>query len=162
MSTMTPSSTAPAVTDRIEKQVLLRAPRSRVWRALADSEDFGRWFGCRFEGGFAPGAAVRGTITDPPGYESYPWEVWIERMEPERLLSFRWHPGELLSESETAGEPTTLVTFTLEEVPEGTRLTLVESGFDALPPHRRAPAFKDNDGGWSEQMVRIARHVEAA
>lgn len=153
-------SAASSTTDRIEKQVTLKAPRERVWRALSDAEEFGRWFGCRFEGGFAPGRRVAGTIVDPPGFEEMEWDVLIERMEPERLLSFRWHPGSD-PEADLSGEPRTLVTFTLEAVPEGTRLTLVESGFDALSPERRARAFSDNDQGWSEQMERIARYVEA-
>lgn len=160
MSTSSPSpSTA---SDRIEKQLILKAPPARVWRALADAEQFGRWFGCRFEGSFSPGNRLRGTITDPPGYEDQLWELFVERMEPERLFSFRWHPGAVEPGRDPSTEPTTLVTFTLDEVPEGTRLTLVESGFDALPPELRARAFRDNDQGWSEQMLRIARHVEAA
>jgi len=157
------ASTAPAsTTDRIEKQVILKATRARVWRALADAEEFGRWFGCRFEGGFSPGRRVRGTIVDPPGYEHLEWDVLVESMEPERLFSFRWHPGGVDPDVDYSKEPRTLVSFTLEEAPEGTRLTLVESGFDALSPARRARAFADNEQGWSEQMTRIARHVEAA
>jgi uncharacterized protein YndB with AHSA1/START domain len=148
-----------AATDRIEKRVTLRAPRARVWRAIADAEEFGRWFGCRFAGSFAPGARVPGEIVDPPGYEHLRWEIVVERMEPERLFSFRWHPG---AEQPDPSEPMTLVTFTLDEAPGGTLLTLVESGFDALPPQRRARAFADNEGGWSEQVQRIARYVEAA
>jgi uncharacterized protein YndB with AHSA1/START domain len=158
---MTESRTPTApTTDRIEKQVTLRAPRSRVWRAVADAEEFGRWFGCRFAGSFAPGARLPGTMVDPPGYEHLRWEIVVERREPQRLFSFRWHPG--IDGPASPDEPMTLVTFTLDEVPEGTRLTLVESGFDALPPQRRARAFSENEGGWSEQMQRVARYVEAA
>ncbi len=149
-----------AATDRIEKQVTLRAPRARVWRAIADAEEFGRWFGCRFAGSFAPGARVPGTMVDPPGYEHLRWDILVERMEPERVFSFRWHPG--AEGPPDPGEPRTLVTFTLDDAPEGTLLTLVESGFDALAPERRARAFSENEGGWSEQMQRIARYVEAA
>ena len=150
------TGTAASTTDRIEKQVTLRASRARVWRAVADAEEFGRWFGCRFEGQFVPGARLPGKIVDPPGYEHLHWEVLVERVEPERVLSFRWHPGA----DPVPSDPMTLVTFTLEEVPEGTRLTVVESGFDALPADRRARVFADNEGGWQEQMARIARHVE--
>lgn len=156
------TSTDPAsTTDRIEKQVILKAPRSRVWRALADAGEFGRWFGCRFEGPFRKGESVGGTIVDPPGYEHLEWDVLVEEIEPERRFSFRWHPGGDPDADFSKG-PRTLVTFTLEDVPEGTRLTLVESGFDALPPERRARAFGDNEQGWTEQMQRIARYVEAA
>jgi uncharacterized protein YndB with AHSA1/START domain len=154
-ATIAPASLS---TDRIEKQVVLRAPRSRVWRALADSEEFGRWFGCRFFAPFTPGARVEGKVVDPPGFEHWDWDVLVEAMEPERLFSFRWHPG---GDNDTSG-PRTLVTFTLEEVEEGTRLEVVETGFDALPAERRARAFADNDGGWAEQMGRIARYVEAS
>lgn len=146
-------------TDRIEKEVILRAPRSRVWQALTDSGEFGRWFGCRFAGSFAPGARVAGTIVDPPGMEHIDWDVLVERIEPEQLFSFRWHPGS--DGPSSPDEPRTLVTFTLEDAPEGTRLTLVEEGFDRLPPERRARAFSDNEQGWEEQMHRIARHVES-
>jgi uncharacterized protein YndB with AHSA1/START domain len=157
MSTKTANSVT--TTDRIEKQVILRAPRSRVWRALADAEEFGRWFGCRFAGSFTPGARVPGTIVDPPGMEHIEWDLLVERMEPEQVFSFRWHPG--ADGPSSPDEPRTLVTFTLEDVPEGTRLTLVESGFDRLPPERRARAFLDNEKGWGGQMDRIARHVES-
>lgn len=155
------SSNASSLTDRIEKQVVLKAPLERVWRAVSNAEEFGRWFGCRFEDGFSPGRRVPGKIADPPGYEDLEWDILVERMEPERVFSFRWHPGSVEPGVDLSHEPRTLVTFTLEEVPEGTRLTLVESGFDALPPQRCSRAFSDNERGWSIQMERIARHVEA-
>lgn len=154
---MSQTTAARSVTDRIEKETVLRAPLSRVWRALADPAEFGRWFGCRLEGELVPGARVHGTMTEPPEYAGFAWDMFVERVEPERLFAFRWHPG---AEPNFAG-PTTLVTFTLEAVPGGTRLTLVESGFDALPPEQRERAFADNEGGWREQLLRIARHVEA-
>jgi uncharacterized protein YndB with AHSA1/START domain len=145
-------------TDRIEKQVVLRAPRARVWRALIDPREFGSWFGVKLETGFAPGSVARGRITYP-GYEHLVFEATVERMEPERLLSWRWHPAPADAAADYSKEPSTLVTFTLEEAPEGTRLTVVESGFDALPLARRAEAFRMNEGGWAEQMKNIARHV---
>jgi uncharacterized protein YndB with AHSA1/START domain len=146
-------------TDRIEKHVQLRAPRARVWQALADARQFGSWFGVAIEGSFAPGARVQGRITHP-GYEHVPFDIAIERMEPERLMSWRWHPGSV--EATDSEAPTTLVVFELEEVDGGTRLTVVESGFDALPPERRAAAYRGNDDGWTQQMVAIERHVSAA
>ncbi|HXM55392.1 MAG TPA: SRPBCC family protein [Candidatus Dormibacteraeota bacterium] len=140
---------------------MLRAPRARVWQALADARAFGSWFGVAIEGSFAPGAHVRGRITHP-GYEHVPFEIAIERMEPERLLSWRWHPNAVETDRDYSDEPTTLVVFELEEVEGGTRLTVIESGFDALPPERRAAAYRGNDGGWTQQMVAIERHVSAA
>lgn len=146
-------------TDRIEKQVVLKAPRARVWRALADAREFGSWFGVRMEGGgFAPGEVTRGRITYP-GYEHLVFEVTVERMEPERLLSWRWHPAPVDPAVDYSKEPTTLVTFSLEDVPGGTRLTVVESGFDRIPLARRAEAFRMNEGGWEEQLRNVARHV---
>jgi len=146
-------------TDRIEKQIVLRAPRAKVWRALADAPQFGSWFGVDLKGvSFAPGARVRGKITHP-GYEHLTWEAVIERMEAERLLSFRWHPYAVDPRVDYSKEPTTLVVFELKDAPEGTLLTLVESGFDQIPLSRRAEAFRMNDQGWAAQMANIERHV---
>ena len=148
-------------TDRIEKTAVLRAPRSRVWRALSDVREFSAWFLTNFEGEFAEGATVRGRPTNP-GYEHLTIELRIERMEPERCFSFRWHPYEVDPSKDSSAEPTTLVEFTLEDVPEGTRLTVVESGFDALPAGRRFEAFRENESGWIEQMQNVRRYVEGA
>jgi uncharacterized protein YndB with AHSA1/START domain len=147
-------------TDRIEKSIFLRAPRSRVWRAIANAEEFGAWFGARLEGGFAPGARVTGRITTP-GYEHLIIDVTIERVDPERLLSLRWHPYSIEPGVDYSGEPTTLVEFRLEDAAGGTRLTVTESGFDRIPVSRRAEAFRMNDQGWAEQMKNIERHVAA-
>ncbi|HEY3131388.1 MAG TPA: SRPBCC family protein [Acidobacteriota bacterium] len=146
------------VTDRIEKRVLLRAPRSRVWRALADADEFGTWFGVKLEGPFTEGATVRGQITYP-GYEHLTMEVVVERIEPERYLSYRWHPYAVDPDSDYSREPMTLVEFRLDETGEGTLLTIVESGFDRIPLARRAEAFRMNEGGWIEQTRNIERHV---
>ena len=145
-------------TDRIEKEIVLRAPRSRVWHALADAEQFGAWFGMKVEGAFAPGATVHGQITIP-GHELVTIEIAIERMDPESRLSYRWHPYPVESGVDYSNEPMTLVEFQLEEVAGGTHLRVVESGFDRIPLARRAEAFRMNDAGWAEQLENIARHV---
>lgn len=146
-------------TDRIEKKIVLRAPRARVWRALADAEQFGAWFGVDLKGAsFRPGSRVRGRIT-APGYEHLSLEVVVERMEPERRLSWRWHPYAVDPKVDYSSEPTTLVEFELQDAPEGTLLTVVESGFDRIPAARRAEAWRMNDQGWSAQMQNIERHV---
>jgi len=147
-------------TDRIEKSIVLRAPRSRVWRAIASPEEFGTWFRVKLEGAFAPGATIRGHITYP-GYEHLTMEMQIERIEPERLLAYRWHPHAVEPGVDYSHEPTTLVEFRLEEVSGGTRLTVTESGFDEIPLARRDHAFRMNEGGWDEQMKNIERHVAA-
>jgi uncharacterized protein YndB with AHSA1/START domain len=149
------------MTDRIEKTLLLRAPRSRVWRALTDPEEFGTWFGVKMPPGpFTPGARVRGVITGAhPGYENLPMEITIEKVEPERLFSWRWHPGDVDHGQDRSQEPTTLVVFTLEEKGRETVLTVVESGFDQLSPAYRASAFRLNDQGWTQQFKNIERHV---
>jgi uncharacterized protein YndB with AHSA1/START domain len=146
-------------TDRIEKQIVLRAPRARVWRALADAREFGAWFGVDFKGAsFVPGATVRGQITHP-GYEHLTMEIAIERLEPERLLSYRWHPYAVDPQVDYSQEPTTLVVFELDDAPEGTLLTVVESGFDRIPLGRRAEAWRMNDQGWAAQLNNIEAHV---
>ena len=146
-------------TDCIERKVLLKAPRSRVWRALSNAEEFGDWFGAAFKGKvFAAGQRVQGNITYP-GYEHLVLDVLIERMEPQRLLSFRWHPAAVERSVDYSKEPTTLVVFELQEAEGGTMLSLVESGFDKIPPSRREEAFRMNSGGWTEQMKNIEKHV---
>jgi uncharacterized protein YndB with AHSA1/START domain len=156
-------------TDRIEKRILLRAPRTRVWRALADSTEFGSWFGMKFDAPFAPGARVPGVIVpttvDPEvaraqkKYEGMPVEITIDQMEPERLFSFRWHPGAVEPGVDYSVEPTTLVVFTLEEVSDGIMLTITESGFDQIPLARRAKVFAQNEGGWSMVVKLIGQYV---
>jgi uncharacterized protein YndB with AHSA1/START domain len=148
-------------TDRIEKSIVLRAPRARVWRALADAREFGTWFGVKLEGAFAEGATVRGKITHP-GYEHLTMELSIERMVPEQLLSYRWHPYAVDAKVDYSVEPTTLVELRLKEAAGGTLLEIVESGFDRIPAARRAEAFRMNDGGWAAQCKNLERHVAAS
>ncbi len=145
--------------DRFDKSATIRAPRAKVWQALADSKQFGTWFGVTLNEPFAAGARVTGTITDPPGYEHVVFELWIERIEPESLFSFRWHPFGIDKGVDYSHEKTTLVEMRLADAPGGTRLTITESGFDQLPPARRAPSFEANRGGWAEQLARIERYV---
>jgi uncharacterized protein YndB with AHSA1/START domain len=148
--------------DRIEKRIVLRAPRARVWRALSNAAEFGSWFGVDFSGAsFAPGATVRGRITYP-GCEHLTMEIVIDRMEPERLFSYRWHPNAVDPKVDYSKEPTTLVVFELQDAAEGTLLTVVESGFDRIPIDRRAEAFRSNDQGWAEQVRNIDRYVARA
>jgi len=145
-------------TDRIEKKVVLRAPRARVWRAIANAEEFGQWFRVRLDGAFAQGRSVRGNITHP-GYEHLNFELWVERIEPERYFAYRWHPYAIDPAVDYSTEPTTLVEFRLDEAKGGTLLTIVESGFDQIPAGRRAEAFRMNEGGWTQQAKNIEAHV---
>jgi uncharacterized protein YndB with AHSA1/START domain len=147
-------------TDRIERTIILRAPRSRVWRALASADEFGAWFGLTLEGAFAPGARLTGRRTTP-GHEHLTLEISVERIEPEHLLSYRWHPYAIEAGVDYASEPTTLVEFHLAEVADGTQLTVVESGFDRIPLERRALAFRMNEQGWAEQLTHLAAYVAA-
>jgi uncharacterized protein YndB with AHSA1/START domain len=156
-------------TDRIEKQILLRAPLTRVWRALSDSSEFGSWFGMKFNGPFAPGARMPGVIVPTTAnaevakaqelYANLPFEITIDRMEPERLFSFRWHPGAIDPAVDYSVEPTTLIVFTLEEVPDGVMLTVTESGFDRIPLARRAKAFTTNQQGWDMAIHLIEEYL---
>jgi uncharacterized protein YndB with AHSA1/START domain len=156
-------------TDRIEKKILLRAPRKRVWRALSDSTEFGSWFGMKFDGPFAPGAGMRGVIVPTTvnaevakaqkEYEGMPFEITIEQMEPERLFSFRWHPFAVERGVDYSVEPTTLVVFALEEVENGVMLTVTESGFDRIPLARRAKAFTANEQGWGMVVKLIEEYL---
>jgi uncharacterized protein YndB with AHSA1/START domain len=145
--------------DRIEKQIMLKAPVSRVWRALTDYREFGEWFRVKLDGPFVPQEFSRGHITYP-GYEHLVWEAVVQTMEPERLFSFTWHPYAIDPKVDYSKEPSTLVEFRLEEIAGGTLLRVTESGFEKIPSGRRAEAFRMNDGGWAEQMKNIESYVE--
>lgn len=151
---------SPQTTDRIEKAMLLRAPRSRVWRALADSREFGEWFGVNLASGlFKQGARISGPMSGGCGHDDVLFEATIEVMQPESRFAYRWHPFAIEKGVDYSGEPTTLVEFTLEEVAGGTKLSIVESGFDSLPLARRAKALEANDGGWTQQAVRLEKYL---
>lgn len=159
-------------TDRIEKSVFLRAARSRVWRALTDSAEFGSWFGVKIDGPFVAGQPAKGvlvgTTVDPEiaaaqkEFADIPFEIVIDRIEPERLFSFRWHPYACDRKWDYSAEPMTHVVFVLEEEPGGVRLTVTESGFDQIPVERRAAAFTANEGGWSVQVRLIEEYLVQA
>lgn len=145
-------------TDSIERQITLDAPRLRVWRALTDVERFNSWFGVSLVAPFAPGAEISGQISIR-NYEHVTMTIWIETMEPERFFSFRWHPYAIERGVDYSAEPTTLVSFTLEDAGAGTRLTIIESGFDAIPESRRARAFSANSSGWAGQAENIRKFL---
>lgn len=148
----------PMEQDRIEKQIELKAPVARVWRALTDYREFSEWFGVNLEGPFVPGQTSRGQMAIT-GYEHLKWEAVVQKMEPERLFSFTWHPYAIDPQKDYSQEPSTLVEFRLEPKGGGTLLTLTESGFSKLPADRRLEAFRMNDGGWTQQMKDIELHV---
>lgn len=157
-------------TDRIEKRVLLRAPRERVWRAISDAQQFGYWFGVDFDGPFAAGASITGRITpskaDPEmgemqqPYEGVRFEWLVEKVEPMDRMVFRWHPFGVDKTIDYSKEPMTRIEFELQDAEGGILLTVTESGFDRLPPERRAKAFAANDGGWTHQMGAIRKYLE--
>ena len=156
-------------TDRIEKQVLLKASRERVWRALSEAEQFGTWFGVRFDGPFVEGERLTGRIAPTQvdeevaamqtPYEGTPFEWLIETIEPMQRIAFRWHPFGIDKTIDYSSEPMTLIVFELHDAPEGILLTVTESGFDKLPPERRAKAFAANEGGWGHQMELIRKYL---
>jgi len=157
---MSNTSTATS-TDRIERTLVLRAPKGRVWRAITTPEEFGTWFKVKLEGTtFVAGRTTIGKITHPD-FENLTMEMHVERIDPEDFFSYRWHPYAIDPKVDYSNEPTTLVEFRLEEVPSGTMLTIVESGFDKIPAERRAEAFRMNDKGWAGQIENIRRHVES-
>ena len=163
-------ATTTTTTDRIERQIFLRASRERVWRALTDSREFGAWFGMRFTEPFRPGARMRATIVpttvDPETaamqkqFEGVTFDIIVERIEPQRLFSYRWHPGAVDPNIDYAEESMTLVEFELEAAEGGILLTVTESGFDKLPLARRAAAFTGNEQGWTKVVTLIEKYLE--
>ena len=158
--------------DRIQKKILLHAPLKRIWNALADSKEFGTWFGMKFDAPFTPGAHMRGTIVPTKvnadvakaqqKYEGMPVEITIEKMEPERLFSFRWHPYAIEQDVDYSVEPATLIEFVLQETKDGVMLTVTESGFDQIPLARRVKAFTANEQGWGMALKLIEEYLVRA
>jgi uncharacterized protein YndB with AHSA1/START domain len=146
------------MSNQIEKQIELKAPISRVWRALTDYREFGEWFRVKVDGPFAAGQISRGHITHP-GYEHVKWEAEVKQMEPQTLFSYTWHPYAVDPNVDYSKETPTLVEFRLEETANGTLLRVTESGFEHIPAERRAEALRRNDGGWAAQMKNIESHV---
>ena len=148
------------MSDRIEKQIHIKAPVSRVWRALTNHEEFGTWFRVKLDGPFVAGQPSTGHITHP-GYEHIRWNAMTKEIVPETLFSMTWHPYAIDPDVDCSGEPQTLIEFRLQAVDGGTLLSVTESGFDSIPEHRRAEAFRMNEGGWAIQVQNIADHVAA-
>jgi uncharacterized protein YndB with AHSA1/START domain len=148
-------------TDRIERTIFLPAPRARVWQVVANYREFGKWFGIEFNGPFVTGARLQGQVTHP-GYEHVRVEITVERVVPEKVLSWRWHPNAVDTTRDYSGEPTTLVSFALEDATSGTQLTVVESGFDNIPVDRREAARHENVKAWNMQMDSIRQYVSMA
>jgi uncharacterized protein YndB with AHSA1/START domain len=144
--------------DRIEKRIELKAPVSRVWRALTDHREFGEWFRVKLKGPFVAGQEARGQITHP-GYEHIQMTMVVQKIEPERYFSYTWHPYAIDPKVDYSQETPTLVEFTLEESATGTWLTVTESGFDRIPSDRRVEAFRMNENGWAQQLKNIESHV---
>ena len=146
------------MTDRIEKTIELKAPLERVWRALTDHQEFGQWFRVKLDGPFRAGEVSTGHMTYP-GYEHVQWRATVQKIEPHRLFSYTWHPNAVDPKVDYSKEQPTLVEFRLAPTATGTLLTITETGFDGLPPHRMPEAMRMNDGGWSIQLQNIAAHV---
>jgi uncharacterized protein YndB with AHSA1/START domain len=144
--------------NRVEKQIELKASVERVWRALTDFNEFGEWFRVKLEGPFVEGQVARGMVTHP-GYEHVKWEAVVVKMEAERLFSYTWHPYAVDPAIDYSKETPTLVEFRLEAIAGGTLLTVTESGFEKIPAERRDVALRMNEGGWTQQMKNIERHV---
>ncbi|MCU1248848.1 MAG: Activator of Hsp90 ATPase 1 family protein [Edaphobacter sp.] len=144
--------------DRIEKQIDLKAPVSRVWQALTDYREFGEWFRVKLEGPFVAGKEARGQIAHP-GYEHLQMIVVVQKIEPERYFSYTWHPYTINPKVDYSQEIPTLVEFGLEKSAKGTLLTVTESGFDRVPSDRRLEAFRMNENGWGQQLKNIESYV---
>ena len=147
-----------SATNEIRKQLLIQAPPSRVWRALTDATEFGAWFRVRLESPFVVGQATSGQITHK-GWEHVRFTLRTEAIEPQTRFAYRWHPYAIDMKKDYSGEPMTLVEFLLAPQDGGTLVTVVESGFDRLPPERIAEAFRMNERGWAEKLDNIAAHV---
>jgi uncharacterized protein YndB with AHSA1/START domain len=143
---------------KIERSILIRASRARVWQAITSVAEFSKWFGVTIEGEFVAGAPVKMTSLEPCGPDPIV-NVTVESIEPEQLFSWRWHPG-VDRPPEGSDAPTTLVEFRLTDEDGATRVTVTETGFERIALEQRAKAFGENTKGWKHQMENLERHVQ--
>lgn len=144
--------------DKIVKTVELNAPPAAVWEALTDHRAFGHWFHVALDQPFKAGRNSTGHITFP-GHEGVRWLVFIERMDNEKLFSFRWYDTHDGSGEPGHGACEFLTTFELEPAENGTRLTITESGFAALPEPKRTDMRRDITEGWNIQAENLAAYL---
>lgn len=142
----------------IEKSIELNVPIYRVWTALTDSQQFGEWFKVSLIGPFVVDQKIHGQITHP-GYEHIKFEAHVRKMEEPNYFSFTWHPYAIDETIDYASETPTLVEFNLEEKQASTLLTVIETGFDKVPNHRKKEAYEKHESGWSEQLENIQNYL---
>lgn len=146
-----------SVQDRIERVLTLRAPRARVWKAITEPAGLSQWLGNRAEVDLRPGGEL---ILEWPEHGIY--RCRIVTVEPPHRFAYRWYMTGMNSEEAVETGPSTLVEFSLKEVPEGTMLTLVESGFAAFPADIAAKSYHHSVEGWAIELGELAAYLETA
>jgi uncharacterized protein YndB with AHSA1/START domain len=141
---------------RIDRSIDISAAPDRVFDALTSAAEVATWFRMKVEGEMVQGGDV--WMTAGPEYGSLRFPVKIVELSRPRRVVWQWHPGAVAVDY--GREPMTTVTFTLEPTPTGTRVTVSETGFDAISLERRAKAHAENTQGWTEVIVWIKDHVE--
>jgi uncharacterized protein YndB with AHSA1/START domain len=146
---------------RIDRTIEIKAPPERVWRALTTAAELSAWFQVKIEGEIAPDMEVWMTSIHPQRARQRFRVRFVEMLPPRRFV-WEWHPGEVDPSVDYSREPRTTVTFTLEAAEGGTRLSVSETGFDAISLARRAKVHGDNSQGWPEVLVWLQTYVEKA
>lgn len=146
--------------NQIEKTIRLKAPMSRVWRALTDHREFSEWFKMNLNAPFVAGSETIGHVNCGAA-ENLEVRIKVVKMEPETLFSYTWHPYAIDPDRDYSAEEPTHVTFRLADHGGETELTVTETGFPNLPADRRLEAFRMNTEGWTVQVDNIKRYVEA-
>jgi uncharacterized protein YndB with AHSA1/START domain len=150
---------------QVNRSTIIRAPRSKVWKALTELDQFCKWFSvARVDprAQFQPGVTARLISTHEGPCKGFEFAMDVVDIVPETLFAWQWHPGAPIAGEDLSAEPKTRVEFRLEDAEGGTRVTITESGFDALFAHRRASAYQDNEGGWKIQMLALEQYVSGA
>lgn len=148
------------VQDTIERSVELPVGRRRAWEAITTPEQISQWFEGIWKFDLKPGAPIH--FDFGPQYGVHRGRV--EAVEPMDRVVYLWtHEGRDWDASIPIDDvPTTLIEFRLTDAGDDTLLTVVESGFAALPADIRENSLRDNTQGWEEQMENIRRFLENA
>jgi uncharacterized protein YndB with AHSA1/START domain len=135
--------------DKIEREIIIKAPKKQVYEAIADPSKIISWFPDEIEGTLNEGDQP---VLNFGGHGKT--EILVVSTKPNYYFAYRWVPGASHFVGNVKDAKTTLVEFKLTEANGATTLKMVESGFSELPAEVAESSFNQNSGGWSHMLGR--------
>ena len=139
--------------DVIVREITVKATKERVYKAITDPAEITLWFPDSIEDGTLEVGQSPLFLFNGGEHKS---RTYIVAAEPYTYFAFRWVPGGHGILGDVLKVPNTLVEFRIEEVSDGTKVTVNESGFASLPSEVAQESLDQNTGGWEFMMGRLA------